>query len=291
MAYKDNNLTSNKVNVEISLFKIIYIVTGILSLLFPWLIFFNRSPDSDFYLIYYFNFLGMGEIPAIFGFQINLLLNFSAIFGCVYLYGFIIGLLNVRIDGASPYKKFGRISVLLMLIGILGYYLCGVLHICPKLDCKIYPFTGMIFAITTICIEIYEYLKFESILFIRLKTFRFYTFTCKKCGNIYYAINPDGLCPECEKEKEFEDEHLTSSQIIHITNPPTPDKKAVKKQPIKPKIKPKRISISETLKKQAVQSKKQQKSGSIIDKVDIILCIILVILIIILVYLMPKLSL
>ncbi|MGQ4876271.1 MAG: hypothetical protein ACP6IY_19590 [Promethearchaeia archaeon] len=116
------------------------------------------------------------------------------------------------------------------------------------------------------------------------------TYSLQKSRNIYYTINPDGLCPECEKEKEFEDDHLPISQIIPITSPPIPDEKSLKKQTEKAQTKPKRISISNILKKQTPKPKKQRKGGSMIDTVDIILCIILVILILLLIFLMPKFS-
>ena len=113
--------------IEISVFKIATIITGILSLVFAWatIVFqgviglFTINASGDYNFIGYLTRMNLGSLilenPGVY--QITLL----TLFGVLYLIGFLLTLMNVKIDNKDTLKVLGGLGLLLIIIGIFGY--------------------------------------------------------------------------------------------------------------------------------------------------------------------------
>lgn len=113
--------------VEISIFKILIIITGILSLILAWTTI-SFQGDAGLYTIRSsadYNFIGY-IIRMNLGF-LNLdnpgeyKISILTLFGILYLIGFLFTLINVRIDKKDNLKVLGGIGVIFVIIGFLGY--------------------------------------------------------------------------------------------------------------------------------------------------------------------------
>lgn len=113
--------------IEISVFKIISIITGILSLVLAWtsvsfqgeifLMTINISADYNF--IGYVTRMKLGTTVEWYpgGYSLTLL----TVFGLFYLIGFLLTLINIKIDEKELYITVGKIGLLFVIIGFFGY--------------------------------------------------------------------------------------------------------------------------------------------------------------------------
>ena len=113
--------------IEISIFKIITIVTGILSLVLTWTTIslqgevglFTINASGDYNFIGYILRMNLGSLnlenPG--EYKMTLL----TLFGVLYLIGFLLTLMNVKIDNKDTLKFLGGLGLFLVIIGIFGY--------------------------------------------------------------------------------------------------------------------------------------------------------------------------
>lgn len=175
--------------IEISVFRIISIHTGIFSLVFTWvrlsfegvLYVTPLSINADYNFIGYItrmnlealNMTGPGVIK----------MTLLTLFGVVYLIGFLLTLTNIRIDKKDTYKILGKIGLVFVSIGIFGYLFAlpflfhqnqlifgeYILSLYPTWYLYFYFKAGFYFAIVTLILIIFDlFFKYQKYFLITL---------------------------------------------------------------------------------------------------------------------------
>lgn len=112
--------------IEISVFKIISIHTGIFSIIFTWL---RLSFEGVLYVTplsisvdyNYIGYITRMNLEALDMTPPNIKMTILFLFGTLYLIGFLLTLTDIKIDRKDPFKILGKIGLLLVSIGIFGY--------------------------------------------------------------------------------------------------------------------------------------------------------------------------
>ncbi|MHA1148005.1 MAG: hypothetical protein ACTSR8_07135 [Promethearchaeota archaeon] len=196
---------SNEKYLSISIIKFFYLIAGFISLAFPWMVYYMPSGSKNSYFVMYFNFLGMNEGISEFGFNITFNTYELSIFGSIYLMGFILAFMNVRIDGKEKYRKEGILGSIMMIAGLIGYYITFSIILSQRAQLAYsfaFLFIGFFSAIIAIFLELFELTYSKKLILINLislpKTQTFLKY-CKLCGK-RIRLKESGYCKNCEKK-------------------------------------------------------------------------------------------
>ncbi|KKN32630.1 hypothetical protein LCGC14_0811810 [marine sediment metagenome] len=175
--------------LEISVFKIISIHTGIFSLILAWFTLSfegvigvsTKSISADYNFIGYLTRMDL-EALDMRGPEV-IKMTLLTLFGIVYIIGFLLTLVNIKVDKKDDFKILGYIGLVIVSIGIIGYVLAlpfllyqnqlifgeDILSLYPAWD-LIFKFNaGFFLAIATLILIIFElFFKYQIYFLISL---------------------------------------------------------------------------------------------------------------------------
>lgn len=120
--------------IEITYIKIIYIIAGIVSFVMPWMLIIATATvlGVSVSISAYYNFMGMVTEAYLGAIRIDTSgQEVNELYGCglAYLIGYILCLINVKIDGYEKYKHLGRWGIIFIFLGIAGYFFFFMLNV------------------------------------------------------------------------------------------------------------------------------------------------------------------
>ena len=201
----------DKIQIEISSLRILTLIAGVLSFVLPWMVYYVPlgSGADTAYAVVYFDFLGRNEGFSVLGIAFSFITYELAIFGGLYLCGYIVFMLNVSVNKELRYEKIGWAGWAMIMGGMLGYILWFFLIVMERAEFEpgeesIYPFIGLFGAIATVSLAFYE-LKYPHKfgyfhLFALSKTELHF---CRFCGK---PIRAEGVsvCSTCRKKEKYQ---------------------------------------------------------------------------------------